>query len=81
MKKLKNYIAPVKIFISVIFSIVLGILTITALIPITYLYNFDMSTSQLIYVGVTSVYFISTISYLFNFKLIYDRYKFNCTNV
>jgi hypothetical protein len=81
MKRIKNYIAPVKIFISVIFSIVLGILTITALIPITYLYNFDMSTSQLIYVGVTSVYFISTLTYLFDFKLCYERYKFNCKNV
>jgi hypothetical protein len=81
MKRIKNYIAPVKIFISVIFSIVLGILTITALIPITYLYNFDMSTSQLIYVGVTSVYFISTLTYLFDFKLYYERYKFNCKNV
>tara|TARA_R110000751_G_scaffold92045_2_gene180326 strand:- start:412 stop:657 length:246 start_codon:yes stop_codon:yes gene_type:complete len=81
MKKLKNYIAPIKIFMSVIFSMLLGILTIAALIPITYIYNFDMSTSQLIYVGVTSVYFISTISYLFDFRLIYDRYKFNCKNV
>ena len=76
MKKLKYYIAPVKIFMSVIFSMILGILTITALIPVTHLYNFDMSTSQLIFVIVTSVYFMSTLWYLFDFKLMYDRYKF-----
>ena len=75
MKKFKNYIAPVKIFMSVIFSMILGILTITILIPITYYYSFDMSTSRLIYTIVTSIYFISTLWYLFDFKLMYDRYK------
>ena len=76
MKKLRNYIAPVKIFMAVVFSMILGVLTITVLIPITYYYAFDMSTSRLIYTIVTSIYFISTISYLFDFRMCYLKYKF-----
>ena len=79
MKKIKEMVAPVKIFMGVVFSVILGLLTVTILIPVTYLYNLDIESARLIYVMITGIYFISTISYLFNFKLMYERYKYSKT--
>lgn len=79
MKKIKEMVAPVKIFMSVIVSVILGLGTVTVLIPVTYLYNVDIDTARMIYLMITIVYFISTIVYVFNFKLMYERYKYNKT--
>ena len=79
MKKIKEMVAPVKIFMGVVFSVILGLLTVTILIPVTYLYNLDIESARLIYVMITGIYFISTISYLFNFKLMYEIYKYSKT--
>jgi len=76
MKKIKEMVAPVKIFMSVIVSVILGLATVIVLIPVTYLYNVDIYTARMIYLIITIVYFISTVIYVFNFKSMYERYKY-----
>lgn len=65
MKTIKNFIAPVKIFISVAFSIVLALLTMIVLVPVTTIYNISIETNQTIFITATVIYLISTVMYLF----------------
>ena len=68
MKRIKCLIAPIKIFISVILSTILSLITMIALLPVGHLFDIGDTGGLMMFVGAQLVYFISTIMYLFNKK-------------
>ena len=68
MKKIKNFIAPVKLFIAVIFSTVLALATLLLCIPAGYLFDIGNCGGLAMYVTIQIIYLIATLNYLFDFQ-------------
>tara|TARA_R110000744_G_scaffold202061_5_gene321064 strand:+ start:2699 stop:2923 length:225 start_codon:yes stop_codon:yes gene_type:complete len=68
MKTIKNLIAPIKIFICVLLSTFLSILTMVAFLPVGHLFDIGDTGGLTIFVISQLVYFITTAMYLFNKK-------------
>tara|TARA_R110002012_G_scaffold236249_1_gene409961 strand:+ start:256 stop:522 length:267 start_codon:yes stop_codon:yes gene_type:complete len=75
MRHIKNWIAPIKIFMAVIISTILSLLTMIAVIPVGYLFNIGNSGGFTIYAIIQLVYLVSTLNYFFSFKAGYYNWK------
>ncbi len=75
MKHIKNWIAPIKIFMAVIISTILSLFTMIAMVPVGYLFNIGDSGGFIIYAFIQLVYLVSTLNYFFSFRTGYYTWK------
>ena len=68
MKYIKNWVAPIKIFIAVIMSTVLSLLTMVVMVPVGYLFNVDNTGGLMMFATIQLVYLISTLNYFFEIR-------------
>jgi|TARA_R100000479_G_scaffold146233_1_gene81711 hypothetical protein len=68
MKYIKNWVAPIRIFIAVIISTVLALLTMVVMVPVGYLFNVDNTGGLMMFATIQLVYLISTLNYFFEIR-------------
>ena len=68
MKYIKNWVAPIKIFIAVIMSTVLSLLTMVVMVPVGYLSNVDNTGGLMMFAIIQLVYLVSTLNYFFEIR-------------
>ena len=68
MKYIKNWVAPIRIFIAVIMSTVLSLLTMVVMVPVGYLFNVDNTGGLMMFATIQLVYLISTLNYFFEIR-------------
>ena len=68
MKYIKNWVAPIKIFIAVIMSTVLSLLTMVVMVPVGYLFNVDNTGGLMMFAIIQLVYLVSTLNYFFEIR-------------
>ena len=77
MKYIKNWVAPIKIFIAVIMSTVLSLLTMVVMVPVGYLFNVDNTGGLMMFATIQLVYLISTLNYFFEIRKNFVTWKRN----
>jgi hypothetical protein len=68
MKNIKNWVAPIKIFIAAIISTVLALLTMVVMVPVGYLFNVDNTGGLMMFAIIQLVYLVSTLNYFFEIR-------------
>ena len=68
MKYIKNWVAPIRIFIAVIMSTVLSLLTMVVMVPVGYLFNVDNTGGLMMFAIIQLVYLVSTLNYFFEIR-------------
>tara|TARA_R100000482_G_C5000901_1_gene91485 strand:+ start:251 stop:523 length:273 start_codon:yes stop_codon:yes gene_type:complete len=68
MKYIKNWVAPIRIFIAVIISTVLALLTMVVMVPVGYLFNVDNTGGLMMFATIQLVYLVSTLNYFFEIR-------------
>ena len=68
MKYIKNWVAPIRIFIAVIISTVLALLTMVVMVPVGYLFNVDNTGGLMMFAIIQLVYLVSTLNYFFEIR-------------
>ena len=81
MKYIKNWVAPIKIFIAVIISTVLSLLTMIVMIPVGYLFNVDNTGGLMMFATIQIVYLVSTLNYFFEIRKNLVTWKRNRDNL
>ena len=75
MKNIKTWVAPIKIFIAVIFSTILSLITMIALIPVGYLFDIGDAGGLFMYTIIQLVYLVSTLNYFFSLRSSYRNWR------
>jgi hypothetical protein len=75
MRHIKTWVAPIKIFVAVIFSTILSLITMVAMLPVGYLFNIGDSGGLLMYCVIQLVYLLSTLNYFFSLRLNYRNWR------
>lgn len=75
MKRIKTWVAPIRIFVAVIFSTILSLITMIAMIPVGYLFNVDNTGGLLMYCIIQLIYLVSTLNYFFSFRSSYRNWR------
>ena len=75
MKRIKTWVAPIRIFVAVIFSTILSLITMIAMLPVGYLFNVDNTGGLLMYCIIQLVYLVSTLNYFFSLRVSYRNWK------
>lgn len=65
MMNLKHFPTPIKIFLCLAIALALGLLTSIAVLPVAYIYDFQIGTWETIHYTTISIYFIATIYWVF----------------
>tara|TARA_R100001015_G_C4604748_1_gene159767 strand:+ start:266 stop:532 length:267 start_codon:yes stop_codon:yes gene_type:complete len=75
MKRIKTWVAPIRIFVAVIFSTILALITMIAMLPVGYLFDIGDAGGLLMYCIIQLVYLVSTLNYFFSLRSSYRNWR------
>lgn len=75
MKRIKTWVAPIRIFVAVIFSTILALITMIAMLPVGYLFDIGDPGGLLMYCIIQLVYLVSTLNYFFSLRSSYRNWR------